>query len=94
MMPRAMLYRNIFLSGTDNPKLKQSNVRPLSELGLPVRIENCLIHGGGITSIDQLLMQTEEQLLKCPNLGEKSILEIKSIVSSKGLVWAANQVKS
>lgn len=59
-------------------------LRPVDELELTVRSANCL-KAENIFYIGDLIQRTEMELLKTPNLGKKSLTEIKDILSSKGL---------
>lgn len=63
-----------------NPLLK----RPIDDLELTVRSTNCL-KGEDIFYIGELVQCTENDLLQTPNLGKKSLNEIKSVLSTKGL---------
>lgn len=59
-------------------------VRPVDDLELTVRAANCL-KAENIYYIGDLVQCTETDLLKTPNLGKKSLLEIKSILATHGL---------
>lgn len=59
-------------------------LREVDYLELPVRAYNCLKHYS-IYYIGDLVQKTESQLLKTPNLGKKSLKDIKDILSVKGL---------
>lgn len=56
----------------------------VDDLDLTVRSANCL-KTESINYIGDLVQKTEFELLKTPNLGKKSLSEIKNILSSKGL---------
>jgi DNA-directed RNA polymerase subunit alpha len=49
-----------------------------------VRAANCL-KAENIYYIGDLVQRTENDLLKTPNLGKKSLLEIKNVLASRGL---------
>ena len=59
-------------------------VRPVEDLELTVRSENCL-KAENLHYIGDLVQKTEAELLKTPNLGRKSLNEIKEILSTHGL---------
>jgi DNA-directed RNA polymerase subunit alpha len=59
-------------------------LRPVDDLELTVRSANCL-KAENIYFIGDLVQRTEVELLKTPNLGKKSLTEIKDVLSSKGL---------
>lgn len=59
-------------------------LRPVDELELTVRSANCL-KTENIYYIGDLVQRTENELLKTPNLGRKSLNEIKEVLSSRGL---------
>jgi len=59
-------------------------LRPVDDLELTVRSANCL-KAENIYYIGDLVLRTEIELLKTPNLGKKSLTEIKDILASKGL---------
>ncbi|MBN2690004.1 MAG: DNA-directed RNA polymerase subunit alpha [Gammaproteobacteria bacterium] len=59
-------------------------LRPIDDLELTVRSTNCL-KGEQIRYIGDLVQQNESDLLKTPNLGKKSLNEIKTILASRGL---------
>ncbi len=59
-------------------------LRPVDELELTVRSANCL-KAENIYNIGDLIQRTETELLKTPNLGRKSLNEIKEVLASRGL---------
>jgi DNA-directed RNA polymerase subunit alpha len=59
-------------------------LRPVDELELTVRSANCL-KAENIYYIGDLVQRTETELLKTPNLGRKSLNEIKEVLASRGL---------
>jgi len=59
-------------------------LRPVDELELTVRSANCL-KAENIFYIGDLIQKTENELLKTPNLGKKSLTEIKDVLASRGL---------
>jgi DNA-directed RNA polymerase subunit alpha len=63
-------------------------LRPVDELELTVRSANCL-KAENIYYIGDLIQRTETELLKTPNLGRKSLNEIKEILASRGLTLGA-----
>lgn len=66
--------------GTIDPIL----LRPVDDLELTVRSANCL-KAENIYYIGDLIQRTENELLKTPNLGRKSLNEIKEVLASRGL---------
>ncbi len=79
------------LEGTD-PQVKEIKppefdpvlLRPVDDLELTVRSANCL-KAENIFYIGDLIQRAEVELLKTPNLGRKSLTEIKDVLASKGL---------
>jgi len=59
-------------------------LRPIDDLELTVRSANCL-KAESIYYIGDLIQRTEVELLKTPNLGKKSLTEIKDVLAQKGL---------
>jgi DNA-directed RNA polymerase subunit alpha len=59
-------------------------MRPVDELELTVRSANCL-KAENINYIGDLIQRTEVELLRTPNLGKKSLTEIKEVLESHGL---------
>ena len=59
-------------------------LRPVDDLELTVRSANCL-KAENIFYIGDLIQRSEADLLKTPNLGKKSLTEIKDILATKGL---------
>lgn len=85
---------NVFaaLEGTESAEEVQDNtpqvdpilLRPVDDLELTVRSANCL-KAENIYYIGDLIQRTENELLKTPNLGRKSLNEIKDVLASRGL---------
>lgn len=72
---------------TESPKIPQVDpllLRPVDDLELTVRSANCL-KAENIFYIGDLIQRSENELLKTPNLGRKSLNEIKDVLASKGL---------
>ncbi len=59
-------------------------LRPVDDLELTVRAANCL-KAENIYYIGDLVVRSENDLLKTPNLGKKSLMEIKNVLASRGL---------
>jgi len=59
-------------------------LRPVDDLELTVRSANCL-KAENIFYIGDLIQRTENELLKTPNLGRKSLNEIKEVLAARGL---------
>jgi DNA-directed RNA polymerase subunit alpha len=68
----------------EEPEVDPILLRPVDDLELTVRSANCL-KAEQIYYIGDLIQCTEVELLKTPNLGKKSLTEIKSTLASKGL---------
>jgi DNA-directed RNA polymerase subunit alpha len=69
------------------PKAQQIDpilLRPVDDLELTVRSANCL-KAENIYYIGDLIQRSETELLKTPNLGRKSLNEIKEVLASRGL---------
>jgi DNA-directed RNA polymerase subunit alpha len=66
------------------PPIDPILLRPVDDLELTVRSANCL-KAENIYYIGDLIQRTETELLKTPNLGRKSLNEIKDVLASKGL---------
>lgn len=68
----------------EEEKLNPILLKPIDELELTVRSANCL-KAENIQYIGDLIQRTEVELLKTPNLGKKSLNEIKGVLSEMGL---------
>ncbi len=66
------------------PQVDPILLQPVDDLELTVRSANCL-KAENIYYIGDLIQRTENELLKTPNLGRKSLNEIKEVLASKGL---------
>jgi DNA-directed RNA polymerase subunit alpha len=77
-------------SSAEPPKEDRSStidpilLRPVDDLELTVRSANCL-KAENIFLIGDLIQRTEVELLKTPNLGKKSLTEIKDVLATRGL---------
>lgn len=67
-----------------SPQVDPLLLRPVDDLELTVRSANCL-KAENIYFIGDLIQRTETELLKTPNLGRKSLNEIKEVLASRGL---------
>ena len=75
--------------GDQVPEVKDDSIdplllRPVDDLELTVRSANCL-KAERVYLIGELVQKTEVELLKLPNLGKKSLCEIKDVLMSNGL---------
>jgi DNA-directed RNA polymerase subunit alpha len=70
--------------GTVQPPIDPILLRPVDDLELTVRSANCL-KAENIYLIGDLIQRTEVELLKTPNLGKKSLTEIKDVLATRGL---------
>jgi len=66
------------------PSVAPILLRPVDDLELTVRSANCL-KAENIYLIGDLIQRTEVELLKTPNLGKKSLTEIKDVLATRGL---------
>jgi DNA-directed RNA polymerase subunit alpha len=69
---------------TKAPPIDPILLRPVDDLELTVRSANCL-KAENIYYIGDLIQRTETELLKTPNLGRKSLNEIKEVLAARGL---------
>ncbi len=67
-----------------SPQIDPVLLRPVDDLELTVRSANCL-KAENIYYIGDLIQRTETELLRTPNLGRKSLNEIKEVLASHGL---------
>lgn len=68
----------------EKPAIEPILLRPVDDLELTVRSANCL-KAENIHFIGDLVQKTEADLLKTPNLGKKSLAEIKEVLASRSL---------
>lgn len=68
----------------DKPEYDPILLRPVDDLELTVRSANCL-KAEAVHYIGDLVQRTEVELLKTPNLGKKSLTEIKDVLAARGL---------
>jgi DNA-directed RNA polymerase subunit alpha len=68
----------------EKPEFEPILLRPVDDLELTVRSANCL-KAESIRYIGDLVQRTEVELLKTPNLGKKSLTEIKDVLASRDL---------
>jgi DNA-directed RNA polymerase subunit alpha len=69
---------------SSSPSVDPILMRPVDDLELTVRSANCL-KAENIYYIGDLIQRTENELLKTPNLGRKSLNEIKEVLAARGL---------
>ncbi len=74
--------------GAQDTDLDPVLLRPVDELELTVRSANCL-KAENINYIGDLVIRTEVELLRTPNLGKKSLTEIKDVLETHGLTLGA-----
>jgi DNA-directed RNA polymerase subunit alpha len=70
--------------GGEDEGLHENLNRSVDELELSVRSYNCL-KNANISSIADLVLKSEQEMLKTKNFGRKSLVEIKEILSEMGL---------
>jgi len=68
----------------EKTKLKKLLGMSVNEIELSVRAANCL-NNANITTVGQLAMKTEAEMLKYRNFGKKSLNEIKEKLATLGL---------
>jgi len=68
----------------DGPQIDPVLLRPVDDLELTVRSANCL-KAENIYYIGDLVQRSENELLKTPNLGKKSLTEIKDVLATHSL---------
>jgi DNA-directed RNA polymerase subunit alpha len=73
----------------EKTKLKKLLNMSVNEIELSVRAANCL-NNANITTVGQLAMKTESEMLKYRNFGKKSLNEIKEKLSALGLTLGMN----
>jgi DNA-directed RNA polymerase subunit alpha len=73
----------------EQAKLKKLLNMSVNEIELSVRAANCL-NNANITTVGQLAMKTEQEMLKYRNFGKKSLNEIKKKLSDLGLTLGMN----
>jgi DNA-directed RNA polymerase subunit alpha len=84
------LKHNLHQVTADNkPAIDPILLRPVDDLELTVRSANCL-KAENIYYIGDLVQRTEPELLKTPNLGKKSLNEIKEVLSTHSLSLGMN----
>ena len=71
-------------AGAEESQVDPVLLRPVDELELTVRSANCL-KAESINYIGDLVQRTEVELLRTPNLGKKSLTEIKEVLEAHGL---------
>jgi len=72
------------IGGGDAVEIDPILLRSIDDLELTVRSANCL-KAESIYYIGDLIQRTEVELLKTPNLGKKSLTEIKDVLAARGL---------
>jgi DNA-directed RNA polymerase subunit alpha len=76
--------KEVFESTSAGLEIDPILLRPVDDLELTVRSANCL-KAESIYFIGDLIQRTEVELLKTPNLGKKSLTEIKEVLAQRGL---------
>jgi DNA-directed RNA polymerase subunit alpha len=89
-------HMNIFINFEEEPEVEEVKLekptairnenldRSVEELELSVRSYNCL-KNASISTIRELVLKTEQEMLKTKNFGRKSLNEIKEILTAMGL---------
>ena len=73
--------------------VEKNDDRPIHELELTIRSENCLLRGG-MNTIGDLIQRSRDDLLKIRNLGKKSLGEIEAKLASLGYSLKPNKPSS
>lgn len=73
----------------EKAKLRKLLNMSVNEIELSVRAANCL-NNANITTVGQLAMKTEQEMLKYRNFGKKSLNEIKEKLAGLGLTLGMN----
>ena len=68
----------------EEPEIDPALLKPVDDLELTVRSANCL-KAENIYYIGDLVQHTQTELLKTPNLGKKSLTEIKDVLAQRNL---------
>ena len=68
----------------ETSKIQEQLMRPISDLELSVRARNCL-DGANITTLQDLVSLSENEVMNLKNLGKTSLTEIKSKLAEQGL---------
>ena len=92
--PRAVMYRKDAIASNDmyydeeaarrSDRLSQVLNVPVSDFELSVRSRNCL-KSMGVETLGDLTRTSEQELLASKNFGETSLIEIREMLTSKGL---------
>ncbi|HKJ87382.1 MAG TPA: DNA-directed RNA polymerase subunit alpha [Gammaproteobacteria bacterium] len=69
---------------SERPEVDPNLLKSVDDLELSVRSANCL-KAENIRFTGDLVQKTEQELLKTPNFGKKSLNEIKEVLASMGL---------
>lgn len=56
----------------------------IQELNLSTRLLNCL-RREGIKTVDQIIERREREILRIPNIGKKTLNELKEVLKQRGL---------
>ncbi|MCI4410635.1 MAG: DNA-directed RNA polymerase subunit alpha [Thiotrichales bacterium] len=79
-----MTYTDVKTTGVKEVEFEPVFLQPVDDLELTVRSANCL-KAENIFYIGDLVQRAESALLKTPNLGKKSLQEIKDVLAQRGL---------
>ncbi len=79
-----MTYTDVKTTGVKEIEFEPVFLQPVDDLELTVRSANCL-KAENIFYIGDLVQRAESVLLKTPNLGKKSLQEIKDVLAQRGL---------
>jgi len=75
----------IDVEDTSNEDLEELLIQPIEHLDLSVRSMNCL-KSDDVFRVGDLVQRSEQEMLRTPNFGRKSLNEIKEVLENMGLV--------
>jgi hypothetical protein len=83
--PDAHAFARVWAGEPDpDPALRAKLIMSLADLGLSVRATNCL-ESEGLTTVRDLVVRTDEELLEVRNFGETTLREVKGKLEALGL---------
>jgi DNA-directed RNA polymerase alpha subunit len=80
----AYLYANAMMEERSNEEIYLDKSASINQLGLTVRTTNCLM-SEDIFTVSELISFRENDLFKIPNMGRKSLNDIKDRLKKYGL---------
>lgn len=80
-------------ASAEEERLRKLLAKPVEELDLSVRSSNCL-RGAGIKTLGELVVKTDQEILKFRNFGKKSLQEIKEKLAEIGLTLGKKGIET